>query len=301
MGVVRGDGAALLEERPAVLHRLDVALVGSRVHAGDLAQAVHVRNPRVLQRLQVLVRTEGGDHLGVDLIDVRDLRVHLQIVTGIVRGGDELDPEALEELARAVVIRLQERIDAVIDLIRRLRRGSDIDIEDILHLRLEPVLHLRATELLPQAAEDPETLAGVRIAELRTHRDAEFLQPHPVRVEEAVHVVVRGEQQFCGVLEGRVLRKPLRRHVPMRGDDRQVLHRVIELPRDLPQAGFRREQAVRMDVQRRCSHAFEPSLWPRSRAVGCRTLPRGWWGGAAGNRAIPRANKPRPRNNRPHD
>src|SRR5674476_1518861 len=71
-----------------------------------------------------------------------------------------------------------------------------------------------------------------------------------MRVQEPVDVVVGAEQEAGGVGPGRILGDPLRRYVTVRGDDRQVLDRLVQTARDVSGGGLSGEEAVGVKRQR---------------------------------------------------
>ena len=81
--------------------------------------------------------------------------------------------------------------------------------------------------------------------------DAEVGQRNAVGVQHPVDVVVRGDQQRRRVAERGVVGQPLRGHVPVRGDDRQVLDTLIELARCRTEPGLSRQQSIRIKAEGR--------------------------------------------------
>ena len=82
-------------------------------------------------------------------------------------------------------------------------------------------------------------------------QDMEFWQFHPTGVHEPTDIVVGRDEQAGRVVERDVLGDPLRRHMTVRRDDRQVFHRGIQAPGDGPRRRFRREQPVGVQGPRR--------------------------------------------------
>ena len=157
---------------------------------------------------------------------------------------------AMNSMSKRVVQRprtevrgLQRGVDRVVDLVGGLLGGDQVDAEDVGELGLEPELDRGAAVGLPVRAQDAEGVAGLLGGELRL-ADAEVGQRHAVGVHHPVDVVVRGDQQRRGVVERGVVGQPLRRDVPVRGDDRQVADSVVELSGDVAGGGVGGEQAV---------------------------------------------------------
>ena len=67
-------------------------------------------------------------------------------------------------------------------------------------------------------------------------------------VEHAGHVVIRSDEQRRGIVERAVLLEEHRVHVPVRRDDRQPAHLLVEPPGNLSPGRFRREQAIRVEI-----------------------------------------------------
>jgi len=248
VGVVGGHRAVGLEEGPAVLHRGDPAGVGAGVDAADLGEGVDEAVPVDARRLEVLVRAERGRDLTRPGGVVLELDVVRQVVARIVRGGDELDLEAVVQRARQERRRLQLLGDRVVDLVRGLGRRGDVDPEDVGELGLEPELDRAAPVDLPVGAEEAERVAGAVGAEvLLTH--AEVGERDPVGVQHPIDVVVGRDQQRGRVAERHVVGQPLGRHVPVGGDDGQVADGLVDLTRDGAQRGISREHPVGAEVK----------------------------------------------------
>ena len=87
--------------------------------------------------------------------------------------------------------------------------------------------------------------------------DAQILQRNPLRIQHAEHVMVGMQQQFGRIAKRLVISEPRRIGMPMRTDDRQIGDIGIELARKGADAGFRREQAILMQLQGR-AHSSLP-------------------------------------------
>ena len=77
----------------------DVAGVAGGAVARCRDEPVHVRGPGGVRDVQVGVRAEGGQDAAVERGVLGDRLVAGEAVQGIVRGGQDLDVEVLEELA----------------------------------------------------------------------------------------------------------------------------------------------------------------------------------------------------------
>ena len=68
-------------------------------------------------------------------------------------------------------------------------------------------------------------------------------------VQHPVDVVVRGDQQRRRVVEWDVVGQPLRRHVAVRRDDRQILDTLVQLPGDRAETRLGGQQPIRVKPQ----------------------------------------------------
>ena len=97
--VVGGDRAVVHEVAAPVLQRGEVAGIAGGAVARCRDEPVHVRGPVGVRDVQVGVRAEGGQDAAVERGVLGDRLVAGQVVQGVVRGGEDLDVEVLEELA----------------------------------------------------------------------------------------------------------------------------------------------------------------------------------------------------------
>ena len=75
----------------------------------------------------------------------------------------------------------------------------------------------------------------------------QILKRDSLAVEHAENVVVGLHKEFCRIGEGLIPRKPCRVRVPVRTDDGQGSHMLIERPGYLSRAGLGRKQTIWMD------------------------------------------------------
>ena len=94
--------------------------------------------------------------------------------------------------------------------------------------------------MLAQAAPDNARIGG----------RSQPLERDAVRVQQARHVVVRRDEQRGGIGERRVACEQRGFDVPVRGDDRQIGDDAVQLGGDAARRRGRRQQEVRVDVQR---------------------------------------------------
>ncbi len=163
--VVGGDRAVGLEEGAAVLLGGDVALVG-----GVSTPATSPRRStsafHVGFSARVLVRAEGRDDGAAPLLARGDGLVVGQVVHRVVLGGDELDPEAVEQFARAELVRREGRVDAVVDLVGRLGRGHEVDAEHVGGARTRTRTSWGCRGRPSSSREDRERAAGLLVGEV---------------------------------------------------------------------------------------------------------------------------------------
>jgi hypothetical protein len=252
VAVVGGDGAVRDEVAAPVLQRGDEALVVGGVGVGRGAERVDQLTPVASARLQVAVGAEGRQHPSGHRGVVADGRVVGQVVARVVRGGQHLDAEALQQRPRPEVGPAHRRRDLVVD---RVGGGGGRPYghpEDLGELALQPEPARRAAEGVPVGAQRPpgrpRPVGGCRAA------GAEALQRNAVGMQQPGDVVVGGDQQGGRIPERDVLRDPVGRHVPVRGDDRQVAHRGVEPARDAAGRRVGGKEPIRMELQRCIGH-----------------------------------------------
>src|SRR5699024_4833562 len=85
--------------------------------------------------------------------------------------------------------------------------------------------------------------------------DAEPIERDAARMKESRHVMVRRDEQRRWVGEWLVVEQHTGVDVTVRRDDRKVSDLRIESPRDVPDPGLRREEAVRTEPEQCFGHA----------------------------------------------
>ena len=85
-----------------------------------------------------------------------------------------------------------------------------------------------------------------RILRLRPS-NLQFLERDSLAVEHSENVVVGLHEKFCRIGEGLVFRKPCRIGMPMRTDNWQASHLLIERPGYLSCTGLGRKKTIGMD------------------------------------------------------
>ena len=125
--------------------RIQIAIPGAGVAAGDLAQLVEIFGKAVEVRVDDTVWPVGGDDPALPAA-VPDLGMPFQIVERAFGGGDNLDVEALEEGARAEAVLGQTVGDPVVMRIGIGGVKQFLDAEQGLQHIVEPQARRRATE-----------------------------------------------------------------------------------------------------------------------------------------------------------
>jgi hypothetical protein len=171
-----------------------------------------------------------------------------QVVAGVVGRGEDRDAEALVQRARAVGPVGEPLGDLVIDDVCGLGRRTHGDAEDLGELRLEPEPDRRPAVRGPVRAQQPPCGARVLLGQ-RTLADPERIDRDARRVQHPGDVVVRRDEQRCRVAERGVGEQDPGIDVPVRGDDRQLPHRVVEPPRDGADARIGGEESVGVQAQ----------------------------------------------------
>ncbi|MEI2643236.1 MAG: hypothetical protein V9G10_13170 [Candidatus Nanopelagicales bacterium] len=239
--MIRRHRTVRFEEGPPRLHGGQPSRVRARVDVRDLSQPLHVRGPIRASRLEVAVGPEIGRYRPVPICQCP---VESQVVSRVVCRRQELDAEPVVERPRPKLRRLQGSANGVVDRIGRVGSGLHVQPEDVGQLRFQPVLHSGSAKGRPVIAENPERRPGLIRAEFPAN--PEFAQTDALRVQQSGDVVIRGDQQARRIAEGRVVSKPLRRHMTVRRDDWQVLHLCVERAGNVAHARVRGQQPVRM-------------------------------------------------------
>ena len=150
---------------------------------------------------------------------------------------NHLDPEAVEQGARAEGVGRQRCGDTVVIEVRRRRFELHLDPERFGKYPVHPHPRRGAAEemviLREQAPACPRVGIGVADAE-RVERDA-------LRIEHPEHIMIGMEQQLGCVAERRIVRKPAGVGMAVRADDGQVRDFPVKPPRDAPLPRIGRE------------------------------------------------------------
>ena len=171
-----------------------------------------------------------------------------QVVERALGGGDHLDVEALEEGARPV-FRTGERLrDGVVGEVRGLGGQAPLEAEEGREGVVEPGPGRGAAEemvVLREEAPDPTPVGLNGPAVTPAH--AEVLESHALAVQHPEDVVVRHDEEPGRIGKGLVLRVPARVGMPVRRDDGEVAHLVVEPQRHPSSDGIRGKEPVLVD------------------------------------------------------
>ncbi len=257
--VVGGRGAGAGEHGAALAVGGQVAVPEIDVLAGQQAEALDLGPEGLVLGVGHGVGAVGGDHPSAPAALV-DRRVAGEVVVGTFGGGQDLDVEAVEQSARAEGGRLQHLADAVEIEVGGVSLQRHVEAEHFLEHMVQPDRGRRAAEQAHVLGQQAPGLAGLGPDLAGAVRHAELLQRDALAEQHAVEIVVRRQQQAGRVGERRVGREPLRIGMPVRADDRQAGHIVIQTPRDRPDLGFGREKTIRIKLQRP-GHRPLPRYW----------------------------------------
>ena len=240
VAVVGRDGAVCDEVPAARLQRPHETREVAGVEVSGLAQLGHRVHPAAPAGLEIAIRAERRDDPARPGRVGGECGVRGQVAAGVVRGRQDRDPEPLVERARAIGVGGQPLGDPVVDRVRRLGRRHQVHLEDVRELCLEPPPHRRAAVDVPVRAQQPPHLPGLRLVQ-RAAAHTERVQPDPAGMQQPGDVVVRSDEQRGRIQERLVVEQQPRIDVPVRGDDRLVLHGLVEPPGDRADARIRRQ------------------------------------------------------------
>lgn len=161
--------------------------------------------------LEVAVGPERREHPAGERRVLRQQPVVGEVVARVVRRGQDLDAEPLEQGPGPELRGRQRRGDAVVDLVGGVGRGADVDAEEFHQLDLHPVAHRGPAVGGPVLAERPERPAGPVGVQGGAH--PQVAEVDALGVQHPRHVVVGGDEQRRRVPEGGVVGEPRRRHV----------------------------------------------------------------------------------------
>ena len=239
--VVGRDRAVVHEVAAPVFQGGEVAGVAGGAVARCRDEPVHIRGPGGVCDVQVGVGPESGQDASVERGVLGDRRVAGQGVQGVVRGGEDLDVEVLEQLPRPEARLLQPGGDRVVAGIGGVGADLLVEAEDALELGAEPVPGGGSFEQGPGPAELAPDGAGVRFRGVRCPQP---VQRNAAGVDQPGDVVVRADQQRCRVREGGVVLDDGGVNVPVRGDDGEVLDPAQQFARNAARSGIRGQEPV---------------------------------------------------------
>jgi hypothetical protein len=251
MAMIGCPSAGVDEGRPARTQAVQETVVGRCVDPGQLPQLFNVVAPgRSIEvghgvgterRKHPLAQTAGGQ-----------LGVLPQIRRGRVRGGDDLDVEAIEQCAWTKLRVCYASGDLVVNGIGRLRTWNLINPEDLDELMFQPVAGGRATEELPVLTKRTPDLSGVGFN--RSAIESRHSKPSGLDALGSQHpeyVVIGNDQQLRWVGKWAVVGEHLRLHVAMHADQRQVFRFAIDVPGDAALLCRERESPVWIELEGR--------------------------------------------------
>ena len=131
----------------------------------------------------------------------------VKVIAWVVGGCDEGNVEGVHQGSRAEVGLSDVLSDGVIDVISGLDAGALGDTKNADELVNQPVTHCSTCKVAPVFAEDSEGLPVV----LLTHRlsnDTKVLEIDTIGMQQAIHVMVGGDEQARRVGEGQVISDP---------------------------------------------------------------------------------------------
>ena len=171
------------------------------------------------------------------------------------RGGDDLDPEPVEQRAGAERGGGELFVDGVEIVIRSGAIEHDVDAESLREHPVEPEPRRRAAKQMIVFRQDAPRRARIEIAHAIHRRHAQRLEPHALRIEHTKQVVIGHKQQLGRVLERRIGRPPARIGVPVRTYDRQAGDLGVKRAGDVSRGRIGRKQPIRMQGQRARLHS----------------------------------------------
>ena len=144
--------------------------------------------------LEVAIGPEGRDHAAGPRRVGGERRVRGEVVARVVGGGQDRDPEPLEQGARPEGGLGEPRRQLVVDRVRRRGGRTALDAEDLHQLVLEPVADRRAAEDVPVGAHPPPDVPRLRLGR-GPCADPERVERDARGVQQAGHVVIGRHQQ----------------------------------------------------------------------------------------------------------
>lgn len=223
--------------------RGEIAVPTVHVLAGLLGEYLHRAGELLMLDVDHRIGTIGGDHPAFPAAIV-DGVVRRQVVLRPLGGGQEADVEPVEQRPRLERVGRELFVDRVVIMIRSARIERHVEAEHLAEHMAQPHRRGRAAEEVGMFGERPPCRARIGRRHPGLARHAQVVERHTLRIEHAVDVVIRREQQFGRVRPVGVGREPGRIGMPVRADDRQPGHFGIERTRDAPRAIFRRKQPV---------------------------------------------------------
>ena len=159
-------------------------------------------------------------------------------IARVVRREERLDPEALEERARAIVRSSELVTQLVVDRASVRPAQRFLDSEHLTQFVREPHAGGCAAEEVDLIGEQlPDTPVVHWITTTLDWRDTERLERQALGVEHPADVVVRDDEELSRRAERRgIVGEEARIHVAMRADDRQVSDALVQPTGDSPLA-----------------------------------------------------------------
>ena len=212
-----------------------------RLLAGRREESRDVRDERGRVGIDVGVGAEGRQHPPLERRIRGQRAVGCEVIERIVRRGEHLDAEPVEERTRAELRLLQCGLNAVVDAVGGHLVELLVDPEQRGQLVGQPVAARGAGEAMPilrQAAPDRPGVDGA--ARVESHLP-EFQSS---RMQHPCHVVIASDQQLCRVTERLVVEKKPWIDVTVRRDDRGGRDVVVQPAGDLARAWVRRQERI---------------------------------------------------------
>ena len=230
MSVIRGQCPRADERSSPLTQCREVATVTTRVDVGEHAELCDGGSPPDM----VDVRESIGPKRRHDAVLAKSGAQRRMVLE---RGGrsvgrrNQFDAEPVEQCERSEVGLGQAGADQVVTLVGGLGRQSDVEVEQLGELMLEPVPTRGpakevpvCTQPTPDRASVPLVLAPVE------RRHAEVLQTDPLRHEHPSDVVVRHDEQRSRIDERRVAGEELGLDMSVHADQRQRGRLFVDAP-----------------------------------------------------------------------
>ena len=255
VAVIGCGGAVRPEEGAAVLVRAQIAGEGGDVLAGDIAQPIDIRREILRLRIDHSIGTVGRDDPPIPAA-LADRAMMGQRIERALGGGDQFDPEAIEQRARAETVGLERGVDHIEIPIGIAGFEHLVQPEDLRENPIEPHPRRRTAEqviILREASPDRARACLDRFTVEPGY--PQFFERDTLAVEHPENVMIWHDQQLRRIGELRVRREPGGIGMPVRAQDGQVPDSIVEPPRDRASVLFGREEAIGMKDES-CHGAF---------------------------------------------